>query len=177
MLEDGVSYAEITQAETVRAALERGAQAHGSEAGLWTLERVGAVVERVTEVVLSGASVRRLLAGRLRWSVLRPGGGGRSGGTGRRSPAGSRASGRGSEKGGREPTCPDRVPRRIRRLPAASDPPRLRTPRLAPAATTPPPSPRSWSRGRRSTAASGWSWSGKSGTACPPMGAGPCALG
>ncbi|MFE9799955.1 winged helix-turn-helix domain-containing protein [Streptomyces goshikiensis] len=73
MLEDGVSYAEITQAETVRAALERGAQAHGSEAGLWTLERVGAVVERVTEVVLSGASVRRPLARRLRWSVLRPG--------------------------------------------------------------------------------------------------------
>ncbi|MFE7479005.1 helix-turn-helix domain-containing protein [Streptomyces sp. NPDC057552] len=34
--------------EEVRAALERGAQAHGFEAGLWTLERVGAVVERVT---------------------------------------------------------------------------------------------------------------------------------
>ncbi|MFD5102831.1 helix-turn-helix domain-containing protein [Streptomyces albidochromogenes] len=30
------------QVETVRAALERGAQAHGFEAGLWTLERVGA---------------------------------------------------------------------------------------------------------------------------------------
>jgi transposase len=53
------------QVETVRAAPERGAQAHGFEADLWTLERVGAVVERVTGVVLSRASVWRLLTGRL----------------------------------------------------------------------------------------------------------------
>ncbi|WP_420710063.1 winged helix-turn-helix domain-containing protein [Streptomyces sp. NRRL B-1347] len=60
------------QVETVRAALERGALAHGFEADLWTLERVGAVVERVTGVVLSRASVWRLLTGRLGWSLQRP---------------------------------------------------------------------------------------------------------
>ncbi|WP_393101825.1 hypothetical protein [Streptomyces sp. LN325] len=32
--------------EQVRAALEQGAQTHGFEADLWTLERVGMVVER-----------------------------------------------------------------------------------------------------------------------------------
>ncbi|MEV6784785.1 winged helix-turn-helix domain-containing protein [Streptomyces sp. NPDC051098] len=60
------------QVETVRAALEQGAQAHGFEADLWTLERVGAVVERATGVVLSRASVWRLLTGRLGWSLQRP---------------------------------------------------------------------------------------------------------
>ncbi|MFJ8589575.1 helix-turn-helix domain-containing protein [Streptomyces sp. NPDC093595] len=54
-----------TQIEMVRAALEQGAQAHGFEADLWTLERVGAVVTRATGVVLSSASVWRLLTGRL----------------------------------------------------------------------------------------------------------------
>lgn len=60
------------QVETVRAALARGAQAHGFEADLWTLERVGAVVEQVTGVSLSRASVWRLLTGRLGWSLQRP---------------------------------------------------------------------------------------------------------
>ncbi|MFC9227520.1 winged helix-turn-helix domain-containing protein [Streptomyces decoyicus] len=60
------------QVETVRAALERGVQAHGFEADLWTLERVGAVVERVAGVSLSRASVWRLLTGRLGWSLQRP---------------------------------------------------------------------------------------------------------
>ncbi|MET9118924.1 winged helix-turn-helix domain-containing protein [Streptomyces longwoodensis] len=60
------------QVETVRAALEQGAQAHGFEADLWTLERVGLVVERVTDVSLSRASVWRLLTGRLGWSLQRP---------------------------------------------------------------------------------------------------------
>ncbi|MFH8836893.1 winged helix-turn-helix domain-containing protein [Streptomyces sp. NPDC017868] len=60
------------QVERVRAALERGAQAHGFEADLWTLERVGLVIERVTGVVLSRASVWRLLTGRLGWSLQRP---------------------------------------------------------------------------------------------------------
>ncbi|MFI2457885.1 winged helix-turn-helix domain-containing protein [Streptomyces sp. NPDC019539] len=60
------------QVETVRAALMRGAQAHGFEADLWTLERVGAVVERATGVALSRASVWRLLTGRLGWSLQRP---------------------------------------------------------------------------------------------------------
>ncbi|MFE7568957.1 winged helix-turn-helix domain-containing protein [Streptomyces sp. NPDC057539] len=61
-----------TQVEEVRAALERGAQAHGFEADLWTLERVGVVVERVTGVSLWRASVRRLGTGRLGWSLQRP---------------------------------------------------------------------------------------------------------
>ncbi|MDQ0808552.1 transposase [Streptomyces sp. B3I7] len=60
-----------TQVEMVRTALEQGAQAHGFEADLWTLE-VGAVVTRTTGVVLSRASVRRLLTGRLGWSLQRP---------------------------------------------------------------------------------------------------------
>ncbi|WP_285369034.1 winged helix-turn-helix domain-containing protein [Streptomyces albipurpureus] len=60
------------QVEMVRVALEQGAQAHGFEADLWTLERVGVVVERVTGVVLSRASVWRLLTGRLGWSLQRP---------------------------------------------------------------------------------------------------------
>ncbi|MFJ5731560.1 winged helix-turn-helix domain-containing protein [Streptomyces paradoxus] len=61
-----------TQVEMVRAALEQGAQAHGFEADLWTLERVGAVVTQATGVVLSRASVWRLLTGRLGWSLQRP---------------------------------------------------------------------------------------------------------
>ncbi|MFF4401507.1 winged helix-turn-helix domain-containing protein [Streptomyces sp. NPDC001480] len=60
------------QVETVRAALEQGAQAHGFEADLWTLERVGAVVTRTTGVTLSRASVWRLLTDRLGWSLQRP---------------------------------------------------------------------------------------------------------
>ncbi|MFK4224731.1 winged helix-turn-helix domain-containing protein [Streptomyces sp. NPDC019890] len=60
------------QVEEVRAALERGAQAHGFEADLWTLERVGLVVERVTGVTLSQASVWRLLTGWMGWSLQRP---------------------------------------------------------------------------------------------------------
>ncbi|MCP9973554.1 winged helix-turn-helix domain-containing protein [Streptomyces somaliensis] len=60
------------QVEQVRAALEQGAQAHGFEADLWTLERAGLVVERVTGVSLSRASVWRLLTGRLGWSLQRP---------------------------------------------------------------------------------------------------------
>ncbi|MBT2368854.1 transposase [Streptomyces sp. ISL-10] len=60
------------QVERVRAELERGAQAHGFEADLWTLERVGLVVEHVKGVSLSRASVWRLLTGRLGWSLQRP---------------------------------------------------------------------------------------------------------
>ncbi|MFJ1959066.1 winged helix-turn-helix domain-containing protein [Streptomyces microflavus] len=48
------------------------ARAHGFEADLWTLERVGAVVTRATGVVLSRASVWRLLTGRLGWRLQRP---------------------------------------------------------------------------------------------------------
>lgn len=53
-------------------ALEQGAQAHDFEADLWTLERVGVVVTRTTGVVLSRASVWRLLTGRLGWTLQRP---------------------------------------------------------------------------------------------------------
>ncbi|GAA3508106.1 IS630 family transposase [Actinomadura keratinilytica] len=60
------------QVEQVRAALEQGARAHGFEADLWTLERVGQVVERVCGVRLSRASVWRLLTARLGWSLQRP---------------------------------------------------------------------------------------------------------
>ncbi len=60
------------QVEMVRAALGQGARAHGFEAGLWTLERVGAVMTAATGVVLSRASVRRLLTGRPGWSLQRP---------------------------------------------------------------------------------------------------------
>ncbi|MFF9490307.1 winged helix-turn-helix domain-containing protein [Streptomyces sp. NPDC014676] len=58
--------------DRVRAALEQGAQTDGFEADLWTLERVGPVVERVTGVALIRASVWRLLTGRLGWSLQRP---------------------------------------------------------------------------------------------------------
>ncbi|MFC8014658.1 winged helix-turn-helix domain-containing protein [Streptomyces cinereoruber] len=60
------------QVERVRAALEQGAQAHGFEADLWTQERVGLVIEQVTGVILSRASVWRLLTGRLGWTLQRP---------------------------------------------------------------------------------------------------------
>ncbi|MFE5406398.1 winged helix-turn-helix domain-containing protein [Streptomyces sp. NPDC056580] len=60
------------QVEQVRTALAQGAQVHGFEADLWTLERVGLVVERVTGVSLSRASIWRLLTGRLGWSLQRP---------------------------------------------------------------------------------------------------------
>ncbi|MFJ9824700.1 helix-turn-helix domain-containing protein [Streptomyces sp. NPDC101160] len=60
------------QVEQVRAALEQGAQTHGFEADLWTLERGGLVVQRMTGVTLSKASVWRLLTGRLGWSLQRP---------------------------------------------------------------------------------------------------------
>ncbi|KPI19835.1 hypothetical protein OV450_7815 [Actinobacteria bacterium OV450] len=60
------------QVEEVRTALERGAQAYGFEADLWTLERVGLVIERVTGTTLSRSSVWRLLTGRLGWTLRRP---------------------------------------------------------------------------------------------------------
>ncbi|MFJ3638103.1 winged helix-turn-helix domain-containing protein [Streptomyces sp. NPDC090112] len=115
--------------EEVRAALERGAQAHGFEADLWTLERVGVVVERVTEVSLSRASVWRLQTGRLGWSLQRPE---------RRAVERDESEiARPHEwpriKRGREHTCLDRVPRRIRRVAPPADPSRLRASGLHPA--------------------------------------------
>ncbi|GGQ33109.1 winged helix-turn-helix domain-containing protein [Streptomyces roseolilacinus] len=61
-----------TLVDMVRAALEQGAQTHGFEADLRPLKRVGAVVTRTMGVVLSRASVWRLLTGRLGWSLQRP---------------------------------------------------------------------------------------------------------
>ncbi|MET9856803.1 helix-turn-helix domain-containing protein [Streptomyces sp. NPDC006450] len=61
-----------TQLEMVRAALEQGAQAHGFEADLWTLERVGAAVTRATGAPCSLRSA----------APTRPEGGLRSCGTG-----------------------------------------------------------------------------------------------
>ncbi|WP_437077307.1 helix-turn-helix domain-containing protein [Streptomyces sp. enrichment culture] len=52
--------------------MEQGVQAHGFKADLWILERMGAVVTRATGVVLSTASVWRLLTGRLGWILQRP---------------------------------------------------------------------------------------------------------
>jgi transposase len=60
------------QVEQVRAALDQGAQAHGFEAEVWTLERAGLVVERITGVRLAPTSVWRLLTERLGWSLQRP---------------------------------------------------------------------------------------------------------
>ncbi|MFG3285183.1 winged helix-turn-helix domain-containing protein [Streptomyces sp. NPDC048111] len=123
-----------SQVEAVRTALEQGARAHGFEADLWTLERVGEVVARVTGVVLSRASVWRLLTGRLGWSLQRPE---------------RRAVERDASeiarwvahewpriRKGREHTCLDRVPRRIRRLTPAASPPHLRAPRSDSAPST-----------------------------------------
>ncbi|MER6434644.1 winged helix-turn-helix domain-containing protein [Streptomyces sp900105245] len=93
---------------------------------MWTLERVGAVVIRTTGVVLSRASVWRLLTGRLGWSLQRPERRAVERDE-RRLPAGSRTSGRASKRG-REHPCLDGLPRRIRRLSASSDPPHLLAP-------------------------------------------------
>lgn len=61
------------QVQQVRQALEAGAEAHGFDTDLWTLERVSRVVTASTGVVLSRASVWRLLTVRLGWSLQRPG--------------------------------------------------------------------------------------------------------
>lgn len=60
------------QVEQIRMALEEGALAHGFASDLWSLERVGLVVERTSGVRLSRASVWRLLTVRLGWSLQRP---------------------------------------------------------------------------------------------------------
>ncbi|TQN31917.1 transposase [Haloactinospora alba] len=60
------------QVEHVRRALEQGAHAHGFDSDLWTVRRVGHVVERVCGVQMSAASVWRLLTARLGWSLQRP---------------------------------------------------------------------------------------------------------
>jgi transposase len=56
----------------VEQALLEGATAHGFVGELWTLERVGVVIGRLTGVHHHPAWVRALLRHRLGWSVQRP---------------------------------------------------------------------------------------------------------
>lgn len=60
------------QVRQVEQALLAGAIANGFDNDLWTLGRVGQVVERMSGVRLTAASVWRLLHQRLGWSVQRP---------------------------------------------------------------------------------------------------------
>jgi transposase len=60
------------QARQIEQALLDGAMANGFDNDLWTLGRVGQVVERISGVRLTPASVWRLLHRRLGWSVQRP---------------------------------------------------------------------------------------------------------
>jgi transposase len=61
------------QLATVEQALLEGAGAHGFVGELWTLERVGLVISRLTGVRHHPAWVWALLRHRLGWSVQRPG--------------------------------------------------------------------------------------------------------
>ncbi len=61
-----------TQLAQVERALLEGAAAHGFVGELWTLERVGLVIERLTGVRHHRAWVWALLRYRLGWSVQRP---------------------------------------------------------------------------------------------------------
>ena len=56
----------------VEQALLQGAAAHGFEEELWTLDRVAAVIQRLTGVRHHPAHVWSLLRYRLRWTVQRP---------------------------------------------------------------------------------------------------------
>lgn len=58
--------------EPIRVALEEGALRHSFGSDLWTLERVGLIVERQAGVCLSRASEWRLLTQQLGWSLQRP---------------------------------------------------------------------------------------------------------
>lgn len=60
------------QLRRVRQALLAGAQAHGFEEDLWTLERIATVIERVTGVRHHPGHVWYILRDRLGWSSQRP---------------------------------------------------------------------------------------------------------
>jgi transposase len=60
------------QLAQVERALLEGASAHGFVGGLWTLERIGLVIERLTGVRHHPAWVWALLHHRLGWTVQRP---------------------------------------------------------------------------------------------------------
>lgn len=59
------------QLAKIERALLEGARAHGFATDLWTLERVGTVIERVTGVRYSISHVWRLLT-KMGWSLQRP---------------------------------------------------------------------------------------------------------
>jgi|SRR5579862_676027 len=56
----------------VAAELERGPRANGFSTDLWTLQRVGTVIERVTGVAYHPGHVWKVLRGQLGWSRQRP---------------------------------------------------------------------------------------------------------
>lgn len=56
----------------VAAALERGPLANGFSTDLWTLARVGEVIERVTGVTYHPGHIWKVLRGQLGWSRQRP---------------------------------------------------------------------------------------------------------
>jgi transposase len=60
------------QLAVIEQALLQGALAHGFATDVWTLDRIGVVIQGLTGVRLSNPSVWRLLVGRLGWSVQRP---------------------------------------------------------------------------------------------------------
>jgi transposase len=60
------------QLEQVEQALLQGAKVHGFDTDLWTLERVAAVIWRLTGVRHHPAHVWRLLRQRLDWTLQRP---------------------------------------------------------------------------------------------------------
>jgi transposase len=105
------------QLAEVEQALLKGATANGFTGELWTLERIGVVIERLTGVRHHPAWVWALLHHRLGWTVQRPSTGPPSA-TRRRSTAGSRNAGRGFCK---RPTTQS-LPGLLRRDRAQPDP-------------------------------------------------------
>lgn len=57
--------------QRVRAALEKGARAHGFSADLWTLPRVALVIERLTGIRYHPGHVWKIL-GAMNWTVQKP---------------------------------------------------------------------------------------------------------
>jgi transposase len=108
------------QLAEVEQALLKGATANGFTGELWTLERIGVVIERLTGVRHHPAWVWALLHHRLGWTVQRPSTGPPSA-TRRRSTAGSRNAGRGFCK---RPTTQS-LPGLLRRDRAQPDPQRV----------------------------------------------------
>jgi transposase len=60
------------QLQAVKLALGKGARAHGFATDLWTLDRVGDVIEQLTGVAYHPGHVWKLLRRRLGWRLQRP---------------------------------------------------------------------------------------------------------